>query len=176
MRGLGGERSREGWKSISLNLSGSLALQPDSLPVELPGKTYQGTNLYKHILKWILDHPTCRIWIHQVSTTKASQVALRVNNPPASAGDAGDLGLILGSGRFLGEGNGNPLQYSCLKNSTEEPGRPWGCKKSDMFEHALTHRTKHRNNQSHLVANKVKVVLKRPWPAGTGFRPGKGGP
>ena len=27
-----------------------------------------------------------------------------------------DLGLIAGSGRFLGEGNGNPLQYSCLEN------------------------------------------------------------
>ena len=30
--------------------------------------------------------------------------------------NAGDLGLIPGSGRFPGEGNGNPLQYSCLEN------------------------------------------------------------
>ena len=29
---------------------------------------------------------------------------------------AGDLGLIPGSGRSPGEGNGNPLQYSCLEN------------------------------------------------------------
>ena len=36
-----------------------------------------------------------------------------VENLPANAGDAG---LILGSGRSLGEGNGNPLQYSCLGN------------------------------------------------------------
>ena len=36
-----------------------------------------------------------------------------VNNLPANAGD---VGLILGSGRSLGEGNGNPLQYSCLGN------------------------------------------------------------
>ena len=36
-----------------------------------------------------------------------------VKNPPANAGDAG---LIPGSGRSLGEGNGNPLQYSCLGN------------------------------------------------------------
>ena len=43
-----------------------------------------------------------------------------VKNPPASAGD---LGLIPGSGRSSGEGNGNPLQYSCLGNPrTEEPG------------------------------------------------------
>ena len=34
-----------------------------------------------------------------------------VKNPPA---DAGDVDLIPGSGRSTGEGNGNPLQYSCL--------------------------------------------------------------
>ena len=33
-----------------------------------------------------------------------------------NAGDSGDLGLIPGSGIFPGEGNGNPLQYSCLEN------------------------------------------------------------
>ena len=36
-----------------------------------------------------------------------------VKNPPANAGDPGS---ILGSGRSPGEGNGNPLQYSCLGN------------------------------------------------------------
>ena len=39
-----------------------------------------------------------------------------VKNLPASAGDAGDMGLILESGRSSGVGNGNPLQYSCLEN------------------------------------------------------------
>ena len=34
----------------------------------------------------------------------------------ASACNAGDLGSIPGSGRFPGEGNGNPLQYCCLEN------------------------------------------------------------
>ena len=33
-----------------------------------------------------------------------------------SAGDTGDVGSIPGSGRSPGEGNGNPLQYSCLEN------------------------------------------------------------
>ena len=33
-----------------------------------------------------------------------------------NAGDMGDLGSIPGSGRSPGEGNGNPLQYSCLGN------------------------------------------------------------
>ena len=40
----------------------------------------------------------------------------------ASVYNAGDLGSIPGLGRSPGEGNGNPLQYSCLGNSTEEPG------------------------------------------------------
>ena len=34
----------------------------------------------------------------------------------ASASNAGDLGSIPGLGRSPGEGNGNPLQYSCLEN------------------------------------------------------------
>ena len=34
-----------------------------------------------------------------------------------SACDSGDVGSIPGSGRSPGEGNGNPLQYSCLENS-----------------------------------------------------------
>ena len=34
----------------------------------------------------------------------------------ASAYNVGDLGSIPGSGRSPGEGNGNPLQYSCLEN------------------------------------------------------------
>ena len=37
-------------------------------------------------------------------------------NPPADAGDAGDKGLISGSGRSPEEGTGNPLQYSHLEN------------------------------------------------------------
>ena len=40
----------------------------------------------------------------------------QVKNMPAKAGDAD---LILGSGRFAGVGDGNPLQYSCLENSMD---------------------------------------------------------
>ena len=46
-------------------------------------------------------------------TTWASQVAVVVKNLPANARDPG---LIPGSGRSPGEGNGNPLHYSCLGN------------------------------------------------------------
>ena len=42
-----------------------------------------------------------------------------VKNPPAKAGDRGNAGSIPGPGRSPGEGSGNPLQYSCLKNSMD---------------------------------------------------------
>ena len=41
----------------------------------------------------------------------------------ASASNTGDLGSIPGSGRSPGEGNGNPLQYSCLENPMD--GGAW---------------------------------------------------
>ena len=47
-----------------------------------------------------------------------------VKNLPANAGDIGDVGLIPGSGRSLGEGNGNSLQCSCLGNLMDRGA--WG--------------------------------------------------
>ena len=50
--------------------------------------------------------------------------ALGGSEVKASASNAGDLGSIPGSGRYPGEGNGNPVQYFCLENPmTEKPGR-----------------------------------------------------
>ena len=73
-----------------------------------------------------------------------------VKNSPANARDAGS---IPGSGRSPGEGNGNPLQCSCLENYTTNKKKkkkerklhgqrslaghsPCGCKESDTTEHA----------------------------------------
>ena len=39
-----------------------------------------------------------------------------IKNLPANVEDAGDAVLFPGSGRSPGEGNGNPLHYSCLEN------------------------------------------------------------
>ena len=50
-------------------------------------------------------------------------MVLVVKNPPANAGDARDVGLMPGSGRSPGVGNGNPFQYSCLENSTDRGQR-----------------------------------------------------
>ena len=61
----------------------------------------------------------------------------------ASAYNAGDPGSIPGSGRSLGEGNGNPLQYSCLENPMD--GGAWwatsprGRKESDTTERLHFH-------------------------------------
>ena len=58
----------------------------------------------------------------------------------ASACNVGDRGLIPGSGRSPGEGNGNPLQYFCLENSMDgKPSSPWGCKESDMIKQLHFH-------------------------------------
>ena len=45
---------------------------------------------------------------------------LVVKNPPANAED---MGSTPDSGRSPGEGNGNSLEYSCLENNIEEPGK-----------------------------------------------------
>ena len=44
-------------------------------------------------------------------------MSLVVKNPPANAGDTRNSVQSLGQGRSPGEGNGAPLQYSCLENS-----------------------------------------------------------
>ena len=52
-----------------------------------------------------------------------------------SAYNVGDPGSIPGWGRFLGDGIGNPLQYSCLENSRDRGAwlvnSPWGHNESD---------------------------------------------
>ena len=60
-----------------------------------------------------------------------SQVALVVKNPSAYAGEVRDMGSIPGSGRFPGEGNGNPLQYSCLENPMDR-GAWWAMVKGSQ--------------------------------------------
>ena len=62
----------------------------------------------------------------------------------ASVCNARDLGSILGSGRSPGEGNGNPLQYSCLENPMD--GEVWwaiqsmGSQHDPMSESDMTER------------------------------------
>ena len=55
---------------------------------------------------------------------RASHMMLVVKNLSANAGDLSDAGSIPGSGRYPGEGHGNPLQYSYLENPMDR--RPDG--------------------------------------------------
>ena len=50
----------------------------------------------------------------------ASQVALVLKNPPTNAGDVREASLVSGSGRTPRGWHDNPLQYSCLENSTDK--------------------------------------------------------
>ena len=42
-----------------------------------------------------------------------------------NSGDTGDLGSVSASGRYSGEGNSNPLQYSCMENPTNRGAKSW---------------------------------------------------
>ena len=58
-----------------------------------------------------------------IDLTEADNISLGGSEGKASACNAGDPGLIPQSGRFLGEGNGNPLQYCFLGNPMD--GGAW---------------------------------------------------
>ena len=79
-----------------------------------------------------------------------------VKNQAASAGDIRNLGSIPGFGRSLGEGNGNPLQPSCLENPTDR-GAWW----------ATVHEiTKNWTRLSNWVCTQLHLSLRRfLWPA-----------
>jgi len=78
--------------------------------MDSPKKKKKSTFKYIYIVMKCLSHE-CMLLLFPTS-----QVALVVKNPTASAGDTGDVGLILGSGRSPGGGHDNPLQCSCLEN------------------------------------------------------------
>ena len=89
--------------------------------------TYSVTEFYGHDtllgggLDYILEglfHMKASI-LNSISTLLGPSLA----EVKVSASNAGDLGSIPGLGRSPGEGNGNPLQYSCLENPTE--GGAW---------------------------------------------------
>jgi len=62
------------------------------------------------------------IWETRTRGIELCRCKALVKNPFANTGDAEDVGLIPGLGRSLGEGNDNPLLYSCLENPTIRGG------------------------------------------------------
>ena len=82
--------------------------------------------------------------------------------PACRAGDAGDLSSIPGEGRYPGGGNGNPLQYACLKNLMDK-GAWWHTVQSVdwVTEYAGTHE---KNNDTllgsaHFLAGAWQVLI-----------------
>ena len=99
-----------------------LCLTPsDPMDCSLPGSSVHG-NFQERVLEWVAIAFSEKKVLYVIIKYcvklcyGTSQVVLVVKNPPANAGDVRDSGLILGSGRSTGEGNGNPFQYSCLGN------------------------------------------------------------
>ena len=109
-----------------LKISASESVVPGGATSPLPGNVL-GMQILKSYLK-----------------PRASQVAVVVKNMPAN-GDMRDVGLIPGWGRSHGEGNGNPLQYSCLENPIDR-GVWWG--------------TIHRVAQSQIQLKQLSTHLK----------------
>ena len=75
-----------------------------------------------------------------------------------SAFNVQDPGSSPGSGRFPEEGNGNPLQYSCLENSMDRGAwwiySPWDCKELNRTEQ-LSLSLKHTHTHTHAHTNTV---------------------
>ena len=87
-----------------------------------------------------------------------------VKNPLANAGDFSDHGSVLGLGRSLGEGIGNPLQYSYLEILMDrEPGSlqsmELGCKR-DMTERLNVHTGDINTNRSKINSLYALIPVK----------------
>ena len=88
----------------------SPTLEADALPAEPRGKTFFAKVFSVKVFG-----------LNSVSPCQATRelrilMSLVLKNPPANAGDITDPGSTPGPGRSPEEGNGNPLQCSCLKN------------------------------------------------------------
>ena len=97
-------------------------------PVFLPGES-QGRGAWWAAVYGVAQSRTRLKWLNSSSGSV-------VKNPPANAGDAEVAGLVSQSGRSLGEGNGNPLQFSCLGNPMDRGAwvdySPWAHKELNM--------------------------------------------
>ena len=82
------------------------------------------------------------IYNETVESVDWTRVVLAVKSLPASVGDAREVSSIPGSGRSPEDGNGNPLQYSCLENFMDR-GAWWaivhGVEKSWAWQSDWTH-------------------------------------
>ena len=84
----------------------ALALPPSGWPSRV-----------RHRPAFRLQNPL-KVWV-RIPLLTSQALGFPRGSAEKNAYNAGDLGLIPGLGRFPGEGNGNPLQYSCLEDPTD---------------------------------------------------------
>ena len=124
------EREKESWEQFS-----------QLVCVKKPGEVVKNysTSKYQNCIKWLLlkvslrwklcistNHQNCfyKVIYLNIKWVEDSLKDIRGGSDgKASAYNVGDLGLIPGSGKSSGKGNGNPLQYSCLENPMD--GGAW---------------------------------------------------
>ena len=104
---------------ICLSIDENRVLKSSSIIVLLSVSSYMAITYIEVLLCWVYMYLQLLYKNTQRGHTPPSALITGFSggsvgkNPPTSAGDGG---LILGLGRSLGGGNGNPLQYSCLGN------------------------------------------------------------
>ena len=102
----------------------------------------QQSDSVTYVCVWVLVTQSCLTRCDLIDCTlPGSSVGLPGNSDGKEcACNAGVLGLILGLRRSPGEGNGNPLQYSCLENLMDggDWQVPWGHRESDTTEKPST--------------------------------------
>ena len=114
-------------KKLWIHWCHSLGFPTADIEIEIPVKgiweVISGNMGESHREGWAGKHLSICLsaWLHthmysHLHNYRVSSGGSVVKNTPANAGNARDLGLIPGSGRSPGKGNGNPLQYSCLEN------------------------------------------------------------
>ena len=97
--------------SSQSNLSCPLSLHQQGLESQCVGLLYLGVLGKASLLSWPF-YPHLHMHVGFPGGTSGKE-------PPAYAGDIRDVSLTPGLGRSPREGNGNPLQYSCLENTMD---------------------------------------------------------
>ena len=108
---------------------------------------FQLSKMISQLSLWGLHWELTSIWSHEGGFAGSSVV----RNPPANAEAREDTGSIPGLGRSPGEGNGNPLQYSCLENPMKR-GAWWAT------VHGVVKSWRRLSDWAHMHASSWKLV------------------
>ena len=144
------EREEGGPKRITCTRTSSSCLSTvESKPLYLPENKNQGVT---HVLTACMSVENALITPSGGTSSTISPFECELpggSDSKASACNAGDPGSIPGSGRFPGEGNGNPLQYSCLENPMDRRACRLQSKGSQRVGHDCMTSLHYLHNNNH---------------------------